>query len=155
SVVKSVEDVLWTQIDEFEGILNGKPVTYYDVRVTYQSNRVRAGIAFEENGVLSFDINLPLQIQGQGISTKIFEKAISDYAPSQVQGLWKTSGNYLGGESINLTIFKQKISDGLSPIQAAFETPTGKILKANGFDGVPTIITNTDDEVKILFNPSK
>ncbi|AEA42344.1 hypothetical protein Fluta_0335 [Fluviicola taffensis DSM 16823] len=144
---------LWTSIDEFEGLFNGKDVTFYDVNVTYQTGRVRAGIAFEENGILNFDINLPSNLQGQGVGTEIFSRAINDYSPSQVQGLWKSSDNYLGGESINLTIFKQKIADGMTEIQAAFETPTGKILKANGFGGTPTILINTSSEVKIIFNP--
>lgn len=144
---------LWTQIDEFDGLSNGKMVTFYDVRVTYQTERVRAGISFKENEILNFDINLPAQLQGQGVGTEIFKKAIAQDAPSQVQGLWKASDNYLGGESINLTIFKQKISEGLTPIQAAFETPTGKILKLNGFGGTPTILVNTSSEVRILFKP--
>jgi hypothetical protein len=151
---EAVDDVLWTHIDDFDGMFNNKMVTYYDVNVTYQSARVRAGMAFEESGILHFDINLPAQIQGQGVSSEIFQRAIADYSPSKVEGLWKSSGNYLGGESVNLTIFKQKVADGFTDIQAVFETPTGKILKANGFDGIPTILINTNDEVKVLFNPT-
>ncbi|MEX1192828.1 MAG: hypothetical protein WEA99_12710, partial [Brumimicrobium sp.] len=143
---------LWTHIDDFDGLYNSRAVTYYDVTVTYQTDRVRAGIAFEENGILNFEINLPTQLQEQGIGTEIFQRAIADYSPNQVQGLWKSSDNYLGGESVNLTIFKQKIAEGLTPIQAAFETPTGKILKLNGFDGIPTILINTTDQVKVIFN---
>jgi hypothetical protein len=62
---------------------------------------------------------------------------------------------YTGGESINLTIFKQKISEGLTIEKAVFETPTGKILKANNFDGTIEVIKNTSDEVIIYFNPKK
>jgi len=64
-----------------------------------------------------------------------------------------TNNAYNGGESINLTIFKQKLAEGLSPQAAALETPTGKILKQNGFSGIPTIITNTGDKVVVHFNP--
>jgi hypothetical protein len=143
---------LWTSIDEFDGLFNGNYVTYYDVNVTYQTFRVRAGIAFPQNDVLNFDINLPANLQEQGIGTAIFMRAIDDYSPTQVQGLWKTSENYLGGESINLSIFKQNKANGMTDIEAAFATPTGKILKANGFGGVPMIVINTGDEVKIIFN---
>lgn len=66
---------------------------------------------------------------------------------------WKTIDIlYSGGESINLTIFKQKLSEGLSPQSAALETPAGKILKDNGFGGVPDVILNTPEEVIIQFN---
>ncbi len=40
----------------------------------------------------------------------------------------------------------------MKPLDAAFETPTGKILKDNGFNGVPEIIKNTPEEVIIHFN---
>lgn len=143
---------LWTKIDEIDGLFNGRQATYYDINVTYQANRPRAGVAFVENNILEFHLNIPEQLQGQGIGSEIFKKAISDYAPSKVKGWWKTNDIYSGGESINLTIFKQKINEGLTPIEAAFETPTGKILKANGFDGNVEIIKNTLDEVVVYFN---
>jgi hypothetical protein len=144
---------LWNSIDELDGLFNGKHVTYYDVNVTYQKSRVHAGIAFEENGMLNFDINLPSNLERQGIGTEIFKRATNDYSPSKVQGLWKSSNNYLGGESVNLTIFKQKLAGGMTEIQAVFETPTGKILKANGFGGTPTILVNTLNEIRVFFNP--
>jgi hypothetical protein len=147
---------LWTKIDEIVGDFNGHPnATYYDINVTYQPNRPRVGVAFEEKGILEFHLNIPEQLQGQGLGTEIFKRAIDDYSPSKVKGWWKKSDIYTGGESINLTIFKQKISEGFSPQQAAFETPTGKILKANGFEGTVEIIQNTSDEVIIYFNPKK
>lgn len=39
-------------------------------------------------------------------------------------------------------------------LDAAFETPTGKILKNNGFGGTPEILKNTSEEVIIIFKPS-
>ncbi|HUW05372.1 MAG TPA: fibronectin type III domain-containing protein [Williamwhitmania sp.] len=145
---------LWTKIDDFDGLFNGKSATYYDVSVTYQAARERVGVAFIENDILEFHLNIPEKLQKQGIGSEVFKKAIQDYAPSKVKGWWKKADIYTGGESVNLTIFKEKIAGGMSPIDAAFETPTGKILKANGFDGVPEIIKNTPDEVIIHFNPS-
>lgn len=145
---------LWTKIDDFDGLFNGKPATYFDVSVTYQAARERVGIAYIENDILEFHLNIPEKLQKQGIGSEVFKKAIQDYAPSKVKGWWKKADIYTGGESVNLTIFKEKIAGGMSPIDAAFETPTGKILKANGFDGVPEIIKNTPDEVIIHFNPS-
>jgi hypothetical protein len=143
---------LWTKIDESEGLFNGIQATYYDINVTYQINRPRAGVAFLDNNILEFHLNIPEKLQGQGIGSEIFKRAISDYAPSKVKGWWKASDIYTGEESVNLTIFKQKIKEGLSPAQAVFETPTGKILKANNFDGDVEIIKNTTDEVIIYFN---
>jgi hypothetical protein len=145
-------DKLWTSIGELTGNFQGKVATYYDVNVTYQSSRVRAGVAFAQNGILEFHLKIPDQLQGQGIGSEIFKRAISDYSPSKVKGWWKQSDIYTGGESINLKIFREKITSGMKPIDAAFETPTGKILKENGFDGVPEIIRNTPEEVIIHFN---
>ncbi len=151
--LKRLKSKLWTRIYEFEGMFYGRIVTFYDVEVIYKTTLERVGIAFTERGVLHFDLNITIELQGQGIGTEVFQRAISDYLPSQVLGYWKKADNYLGGESINLTIFREKIAKGLTLEEAAFETPTGKILKRNGFGGTPTILLNTNDEVKILFNP--
>ncbi|MEP6806082.1 MAG: hypothetical protein ABI892_16265 [Flavobacterium sp.] len=102
---------------------------------------------------IEFHLNIPEKLQGQGIGSVIFKQAIEDYAPSKVKGWWKSSDIYTGNESINLTIFKQKLQDGLSAELAVFETPTGKILKANNFDGNVEVIKNTPNEVIIYFNP--
>jgi hypothetical protein len=147
------ERKLWTKIDELTGDFQGKVATYYDVNVTYQSTRVRAGVAFEQNGILEFHLKIPDELQGQGIGSEIFKRAISDYSPSKVKGWWKQSDIYTGGESINLKVFKEKVASGMKPLDAVFETPTGKILKDNGFNGVPEIIKDTPEEVIIHFNP--
>ena len=60
------------------------------------------------------------------------------------------SGNYASGESTNLTIFKQKILEGLTAEAAAFETPVGKIYRLDGFDKVE-IIKNDSGEVIVNF----
>lgn len=46
----------------------------------------------------------------------------------------------------------EKVAGKMPPAKAVFETPTGKILGANGFDGTPEIIKNTPEEVIIYFN---
>lgn len=147
-----VVEKLWTKIDEIDGLFNGHNATFYDVNVTYQSSRPRAGVAFLENNILEFHLNIPEKLQGQGIGQEIFKRAINDYSPSKVKGWWKKSDIYSAGESINLTIFRQKLKEGLLAEKAVFETPTGKILKENGFAGKVEIIKNTDDEVLIHFN---
>lgn len=107
-----------------------------------------------DNNILEFHLVIPDNLQQQKLGTIIFKSSIAQFNPSIVKGNWKTSDVYSGGESINLTIFKQKLSEGFTPQAAAFETPTGKILKENGFGGTPTIITNTSNEVVIHFNPN-
>ncbi len=144
----------WGHVDYTGGTFNGNSqATFFDVRVSYQANRPQVGVAFSENGILEMHLLIPSNLQQQKLGTNIFKRAIIDYNPSKVKGNWKTANVYDGGESINLTIFKQKLADGLTPQAAAFETPTGKILKQNGFGGTPTIITNTADEVVVHFNP--
>ena len=106
-----------------------------------------------ENNILEFHLLIPSNLQQQKLGTTIFKRSIAEFDPPKVKGNWKTSNVYDGGESINLTIFKQKLAEGFTPQAAAFETPTGKILEQNGFGGTPTIITNTPDEVVIHFNP--
>jgi hypothetical protein len=106
-----------------------------------------------QNNILEFHLLIPSSLQQQKLGTFIFKRSISEFNPSKVKGNWKTANVYDGGESINLTIFKQKLAEGFTAERAAFETPTGRILKRNGFGGTPIIITNTDDEVVIHFNP--
>ena len=82
---------LWTKIDEYDGIFNNKMVTYYDVNVTYQSERVRAGVAIydSQNDLLEFHLNIPRELQQQGIGNEVFKRAIEDYTPSKIKGWWK------------------------------------------------------------------
>jgi hypothetical protein len=146
------QEKLWTSIEEFDANFQGNYATYYSVKITNQALLEQVGVAFKTNEILEFHIKIPDNLQQQGIGSEIFKRAIADYSPVKVKGNWKKLDIYSGGESINLTIFKQKISEKFTPMQAAFETPTGKILKSNGFDGIPEIIKNTPDEVVILFN---
>lgn len=143
----------WGHIDYEPNTFQGSIADYFRVRVANQPSEL-VGVAFNENGnILNFHLLIPQNLQQQKLGTVIFKRCIAQFEPSKVKGNWKTSDVYSGGESINLTVFKQKLAEGFSPQAAAFETPTGKILKDNGFGGTPTIITNTTDEVVIHFNP--
>ena len=156
SVVTSKSQTInkqWIRIDEREGLFNGKIATYYDVAVAYQSQRIDIGMALIDNDILEFHLNIPQQLQQQGLASEIIKKGIQDYMPSKIKGWWLKKNIYETGESTNLTIFKQKLREGLSPENAVFETPTGKIMKENGFGGKPNIIKNTEEEVIIHFNP--
>ena len=117
----------WTHIDEVLGSYNGFPnATQYDIRVTYQSNRPRVGVAYlDKDNILSFELNIPKRIQRQGLGSTIFKQAIEDYNPSIIKGWWLKKDFYSGAESTNLTIFKQKIIEGLSETEAAFFNPHG------------------------------
>lgn len=149
-----MEKLILDKIDEFDGIFNGKIAKYYDVNVIYKSERVRVGVAIFDNkeDILEFHLNIPKELQQQGIGNEIFKRAIEDYSPSKIKGWWKKQDIYSNGESINLTIFKQKIKEGFSEKEAALLTPTGKIIKSNEFEGAIQIIKNENDEVIIYFN---
>jgi len=137
----------WGHVD-----YTGNSEVFFHVRVGYQAYRPRVGKALMQNNILELHLNIPVNLQQQTLATNIFRRMKIDFNPSKVKGHWKTIDIYDGGESINLTIFKQKLADGFTPQAAAFETPTGKIMKGNGFGGTPTVITNTADEVIIHFN---
>ena len=147
----------WTRIDEFDGLYQGKQVTYYDVNLKVEGPRPRAGIAYSEyitdrGDALLFELNIEDVLQKQGIGTEIFKRAIDDYNPVLVKAVWKKLDIYTNGESVNLINFRKAISNKIDILDAVFETPTGIILKRNGFNGIPEIIKNTDEEVIIYFN---
>ncbi|MEW7291730.1 hypothetical protein [Aquimarina sp. 2304DJ70-9] len=133
---------LWTQVTESN--------TIYSVEYI---GGAKEGVAktFLTDGVLEFDINIPVFLQKQGVSSAIIEKALSSNTTNIIKEEWTTSARYPGGEAAGLTIFKQKVSGGMDPKKAVFETPTGKIYKRNGFDAEPEIITNKPDEVVVNF----
>jgi hypothetical protein len=121
--------------------------------IFYERERVGAVAPTYTNGtILEFHLNVPTNLQQQKLGTFIMKQSIIDYNPHIVKGWWKKIDIYSGGESINLTIFKQKLLEGFSPQAAALETPTGKILKDSGFGGTPTVILNSAEEVIIHFN---
>lgn len=151
-VVNEVEKILFKSIEEvspvyFEGISNA---TLYKVRLI-DSSTEEVGYALTRNNVLEFYINIPEKLQKQGIFKEIYLKVKEDYGFSKIKGWWKTSDNYSTGESTNLTIFKQKIAEGLSPESASLETPVGKIYQQDGFNKVE-VITNNSNEVIVNFH---
>ncbi len=72
-------------------------------------------------------------------------------------GLWKKDPNLYadyGGESINLTKFKNALKNGMTETEAAFETVTGKVAKKKGFNKVQfskDFNINNLDEVHLIF----
>lgn len=147
----------WTRIDEHEGCYQGKIVTYYDVNLKVEGPRSRAGIAYTERiqgkgEALLFELNIEDVLQKQGIGTEIFKSAIEVYEPNLVKSVWKKLDIYTGGESVNLIELKKGLKNKIDIDKAVFNTPTGIILKRNGFDGIPEIIKNTEEEVIVYFN---
>lgn len=60
---------------------------------------------------------------------------------------------YTNGESINLTVFRE-MSENSSEINAALQTPSGKIMSREGYDYVE-IIKNTAEEVIVHFSKTE
>jgi len=146
---------LWANIDEFEGLYQGKYATYYDITLK-GGGRSRAGVAYiDDNGALTFEINLSKELQGQGILSELVPRAIDDYVPSKIKGWWKTGSNYEDGISTNLKSFRENIKKGMSEASAALNTPSGRVAQKNGFGGTPEIIKNEVDEVIINFTRSE
>ncbi len=147
----------WTHIDERIGFYQEKQVTYYDVNLIIEGPRIRAGVAYTERipgkgDALLFELNIEDVLQKQGIGSEIFIRAIDDYRPNLVKAVWKKLDIYTGGQSVNLNEFRKALNNKIDINEAVFQTPTGIILKRNGFDGIPEIIKNTDDEVIVYFN---
>ena len=127
------------------------PVTTYNVKLV-SGGKVKIGEAeLPEENIMTLSLKIPGYLQKQGIASVVLENAIGKYKPKFIRGKWYAQDAYDNGESVNLTVFYQKIQEGLSPQNAAMETPTGKIVKMNGFDGVPEIHKMTDTEVYVLF----
>ena len=72
-------------------------------------------------------------------------------------GIWMKDADLYadyGGESINLTKFKEALNKGLTKEEAAFETITGKIAKEKGFTAIkfdPNFDMSNLDEVDLIF----
>ncbi|WP_010523142.1 hypothetical protein [Aquimarina agarivorans] len=78
------------------------------------------------------------------------KQAIIEDSPKVIKGWWKKQDIYTSGESTNLTIFKEGKANNSSDIEAAPQTPSGKIFVREGFDKVK-VIKNTPDEVIMHF----
>jgi len=89
----------WTHIGEFDGLYQGKQVTYYDISLKVEGPRPRAGVAYNEfiegkGFALLFELNIEGVLQKQGIGTEIFKMAIREYEPSLVKAVWKVKDIY-------------------------------------------------------------
>ena len=147
----TIPEKLWVRIeDEFPLSFEGSSLATLHKVVLKDGSIVEVGYSLTKNNVLEFYLNIPENLQRQGIFEEIFMKAQNEYSFNKIKGWWKVSNNYSTGESSNLTIFKQKIAEGLSAEQAALETPVGKIYNKNGYNKVE-IIKNTNNEVIVNF----
>ncbi|WP_438711683.1 hypothetical protein ACSTS3_03645 [Aquimarina muelleri] len=141
---------LWSSIDETLGDFRGKIGTYYDVNLTLAGTRQRIGVSTIKDDILELHLNVPGNLQGQGISSQIVKQAVLEDSPKAIKGWWKKQDIYTSGESINLTIFKRGKTNNLSDIEAALQTPSGKIFAREGFNKVK-VVKNTPDEVIMHF----
>jgi len=120
------------------------------LKITYENNirkyfyeDVEIGSATISNGgYLSYDINIPKNFQKQRFGTEIIEESIAFFEKqgSPIKGIqarWLSAAKYEGGASTNLKSFSfDYVENNLSKEIAAFNTPTGKIAKKNGFTKV-------------------
>ncbi len=105
-----------------------------------------AGIINPNNdNILYGDLLPPLSVNDNvsGLGKTMFDDAFI-YFDNQVEldgvyGYWKVDADYYadyGGESINLTKFKEALSQGMSYEEAAFQTITGPWTAEKGFNSV-------------------
>ncbi len=137
---------LWTSVSKSS---NGK---YYIVKYVGGASEGVGGAKLIDDGILSLDINIPQYLQKQKLGSEIIEDAIATLKPKKVQGEWAKGSKYPGGESVNLTKYRENLAKGMSKEAAALDTPTGRMMQKNGFDGKPEIIKNDlDDSVIVHF----
>lgn len=108
-------------------------------------------------GELSTVIRIEEEYQGQGIGKLAFEKVfneLNNLLPiTSIRGSWLQDVEFAhleGGRSVNLTIFLNKKEEGLSDIESAFSTPTGKWSQALGFTTCDFEVNNNQN-VTVLF----
>ncbi len=136
--------------------LESKPNTSYPV-ITYNVKLVSGGevkigeAELPEKSIMTFALRIPNYLQKQGIASAVMQDAIEKHNPKFIRGEWYKHNEYDNEESVNLTVFKQKIQEGFSPEDAAMKTPTGIIVLRNGYDGIPEVQKMTETEVNVLF----
>ncbi len=110
------------------------------------------GSAKIKDRLLELYFNVPEDLQKKGIGTKMFKEALKEFEDEfdGLLGQWVKGDQYPGGASYNLVEYKQA-KEVLEPIKAVFETPTGRWARENGFGGVPKILKDEADEVKVIF----
>ncbi|TPN89251.1 fibronectin type III domain-containing protein [Aquimarina algicola] len=113
--------------------------------------------------ILYGDLQMPKVVNnnvsglGKIMNTDAFKLLDNKVEIDGFYGLFKKDVNLYkdyGGESINLTKFKEALNQGMTKEQAAFETTIGKFAKEKGFNKVefdPDFTIDNLDEVHIIF----
>ncbi len=146
---------LWTEITFEDITFQGNKAKNYFVNFFGGDVKgmTRAEFSSGEK-MLEFDLKVPNYLQKQGVASAIYKKGLDDFPDTKIiKEEYLQASHYDGGEAINLTVFKQKIANGVDPKDAAFLTPSGKIIERNGFNAVPEIVENTTERVVIKFRP--
>ncbi|UTX48819.1 hypothetical protein [Chryseobacterium sp. MA9] len=140
----NVKNELDEQIPTQKEILKNKLKIKYEnnVRKYFYEDVEMGSASISNGGYLSFDINIPRNLQKQKFSTEIIEESISFFEKqgkmvNGIQARWLSAAKYENGVSTNLKSFSFDYLDNhLSKEISAFNTPTGKIAKKNGFTKV-------------------
>ncbi|NJB35911.1 fibronectin type III domain-containing protein [Croceivirga sp. JEA036] len=145
-----INNRLWTNL-EFTG-------SYYKVNFLDNTSVGVADYTFTQGTkTIEFDLNLPPYLQRQGVAAEIYANGLARHPEvSIIKEEYIASSRYIGGEPANLSVFKKlitgdNITPSISPEEAAFLTPSGKIIKRLNFDAAPEILINTADNVTIQF----
>lgn len=139
-----VNNRLWTNID-----FTGK---YYKVKFLDDVDLGVASSSYTQaTKTIEFDLNVPPYLQKQGVASEIYAKGLANHPETKIiKEEYIASSRYIGGEPANLTLFKMKLKEYANVAEeAAFLTPSGKIIKKNDFDELPEILINTDKNVTI------
>jgi len=102
----------------------------------YAQNELLGHYSYSGNKGLELDLNIPKNLQGQGLGAKIFKQAIETTKASKFTATWIRSEMYANGSSINLQRFYDAIKGGASESDAAWSTWSGGQAKINGFKNV-------------------
>lgn len=96
----------------------------------------------------AWGINIPSELQGQGLGAAIFKKAITEEFASKFTCIWVKSGMYETGASVNLERYLEAAKK-MSPEAAAFKTWSGQQAKALGFTNVK--VEKIENGIKAVF----
>ncbi|SNR14557.1 ADP-ribosyltransferase [Tenacibaculum jejuense] len=135
------ENKLWERIEMVD--------ESFDVVYVGGEKEVFGDYEISKIGELGLDIKLASYLQRQGITSEVFRLVIQKHEPKEFKAVWIETNYYEGGKSTNLQEYLNNLHLGRE--KAAFETPSGKLAKRNGFTGEPIFIVDRTDEVQIVF----
>jgi hypothetical protein len=105
--------------------------TYAELQGEYLGN-----YSYSRTKGLELDLNIPKELQGKGLGSKIFETAVKTTKADKFTAKWIMDSGYEGGMSTNLKDFYGAIKGGAKDAEAAFSTWSGQQAKAAGFKNV-------------------